>query len=94
MTTNEPKDIINIPQIENYDLFERNRDKAYDLNENHCPRCGKMITNPKYFINSIYGGMMYPALDKNEYADAWVMGIGSECRKKFPEGYVFTLDQL
>jgi hypothetical protein len=42
MTTENstPKDIIDIPQIENYDLFERNREKADDLGEQHCPCCG------------------------------------------------------
>jgi hypothetical protein len=92
MTTENstPKDIIDIPQIENYDLFERNREKADDLGEQHCPCCGKVLLNPKFFINSIWGGQAYPASDKNEYSDAWVMGVGSECRKKFPEGYIFT----
>lgn len=86
----EPKDIIDIPMIANYDLFERNRDKA---NENgfvdHCPCCGKAIKNPQFFFNSIYGGCAYPANDKNEYNDAWVMGVGTECQKKFPKGYIF-----
>jgi len=85
----EPKDIINIPVIENIDMYLSNVDKADSLNLEHCPCCGKVITNPKYFINSIYGGDMYKADDKEIYADAWVMGVGSECRKKFPEGYIF-----
>jgi hypothetical protein len=88
---NQPTDIIDIPQIPNYDMFERNQERAYSLNLNHCPCCGKAITNPKYFINSIYGGCAYPASDKTDYRDSWVMGVGSECRKKFPTGYVFTL---
>lgn len=89
-TTNEPKNIIEIPTISNYDMFERNQERAYSLNLDHCPCCGKAITNPKYFINSIYGGMAYPSEDKTEYNDAWVMGVGTECQKKFPKGYIFT----
>ena len=85
-----PQDIIDIPTIANDDMFERNRDKAELLNLDHCPCCGKAIPNPKFFINSIYGGCAYPSTDKFEYSDAWVMGVGSECRKKFPTGYVFT----
>jgi hypothetical protein len=86
----EPKDIIEIPTIDNYDMFERNRDKANEKCLEHCPCCGRAITNPKYFINSIYGGDCYPSIDKTEYNDAWVMGVGSECQKRFPKGYVFT----
>lgn len=84
-----PENIINIPQIDNPDLFEKNRQAAEEKNINHCPVCGRAITNPRYFINSIYGGCAYKAADKNTYADAWVMGVGPECRKRFPEGYVF-----
>jgi len=92
--TNEPNGIIEIPTIENYDIFERNRDNADNKCLDHCPCCGKAITNPKYFINSIYGSDVYPAADKNQYNDAWVMGVGSECRKKFPIGYVMTQSEL
>ena len=88
---NQPTDIIDIPQIENYKMFESNRDKADSLNLDHCPCCGKAISNPKFFFNSIWGGSAYPASDKTQYADAWVMGVGAECRKKFPQGYIFTL---
>lgn len=87
----EPKNIIDIPKISNYDMFERNRDKAEEQNFDHCPCCGRAIKNPTYFINSIYGGSAYPSDDKNQYSDAWVMGVGTECQKKFPKGYVFTL---
>jgi hypothetical protein len=93
-TTKTPQGIIEIPTIENYDIFERNRDNADNKNLDHCPCCGKAITNPKYFINSIYGGDVYPAADKNQYNDAWVMGVGSECRKRFPAGYVMTEKEL
>jgi hypothetical protein len=93
MTTEKikPNNIIDIPVIENYDLFERNRDKADAKNQDHCPCCGKAITNPRFFINSIYGGSAYPSDDQTIYDDAWVMGVGSECQKKFPEGYVYTI---
>jgi hypothetical protein len=90
-TIKEPKKIIDIPVIDNSDIFERNQEKAYEKNLNHCPCCGKGITNPKYFINSIYGSMAYPSDDMAQYDDAWVMGVGSECQKRFPKGYVFTL---
>ena len=88
---NQPTNIINIPRIANEEMFERNQEKAYSLNLDHCPCCGKAITNPKFFFNSIWGGSAYPSTDKAQYADAWVMGVGSECKKKFPEGYIFTL---
>ena len=91
METKEPKNIIDIPVIDNMDIFERNQEKAYEKNLEHCPCCGKSITNPKYFINSIYGSQAYPSIDKAKYTDAWVMGVGSECQKKFPKGYVYTL---
>jgi hypothetical protein len=90
-TSKEPKGIIDIPTIDNLDMFERNQERAYQKNLEHCPCCGKAITNPKYFINSIYGGMAYPSDDTTQYSDAWVMGVGSECQKRFPKGYVFTL---
>ena len=88
-STTEPKNIIDIPTIDNMDMFERNREKADSLNMEHCPCCGKVIQNPKFFFNSIYGACAYPAADKNEYNDAWVMGVGTECQKKFPKGYIF-----
>jgi len=87
----EPKNIICIPTIANYDLLEKNREKSYEKNLNPCPCCGKAISNPKFFINSIWGDSAYPFADKNKYKDAWVMGVGTECQKKFPEGYIFTL---
>jgi len=87
----EPEDIISIPTIENLDLYYSNADKADSMNMDHCPCCGRILKEPKYFINSIFGGGMYKADDKETYDNAWVMGVGSECRKKFPEGYVFKL---
>jgi len=93
-TSNKPQNIIDIPTLNTMEQFEKNRCKA-DVNGNeHCPCCGKEIKNPKYFINSIYGGAMYPKNDKNQYGDAWVMGVGSECRKKLPIEYVMTKDEL
>lgn len=87
----KPSNIIDIPTIENYELYERNRAKSESQNLDFCPCCGKAITNPRFAINSIYGGNAYPADDTNEYSDAWVMLVGSECKKKFPKGYVFEL---
>jgi hypothetical protein len=89
----EPQNLIDIPTITNQDMFESNRERAYSKNLDHCPCCGKAITNPKYFINSIFGGMAYPSSDNNNYNDSWMMGVGSECRKKFPNGYVFTINK-
>ena len=89
--TTEPQGIIDIPTISNYDMFERNRDNADSKKLDHCPCCGKAIPHAKFYINSIFGGNAYPSSDKNEYANAWVMGVGTECRKKFPEGYVFEI---
>ena len=37
---------------------------------------------------------MYTKQDKREYNDAWVMGVGSECRKKIPIEYVMTEKEL
>ena len=87
----EPKDIIDIPTISNYDMFERNRDNADEKKLEHCPCCGKAIKNPQFFFNSIYGGCAYPSNDKTKYNDAWVMGVGTECQKKFPKGYIFKI---
>jgi len=92
MKNSEPIGMIDIPQFNSWDQFETNREKADKNNKDHCPCCGKQIDNPKYFINTIYGGLMYPAIDKNVYPDAWVMGVGSECRKKLPKEYVFNVE--
>lgn len=89
-----PELIIDIPTLNDWKTFEKNRDKADANGNEHCPCCGKEIKNPKYFINSIYGGCMYHKNDKKEYADAWVMGVGSECRKKLPKEFVMTQDEL
>lgn len=89
----KPANIIDIPATTTETKREANRDRADQKGLDHCPCCGKAIENPKFFINSIYGGCMYPANDKAQYADAWVMGVGSECRKKLPEGYVFQLPE-
>jgi hypothetical protein len=87
----EPSSLIQIPIIDNYELYKSNRGKAERKNLEYCPCCGKAIKKAKFHINSIYGGMAYPASDKDTYSDSWVMAVGTECRKKFPEGYVFTL---
>lgn len=91
---NKPNNIIDIPIFNSFDSFERNKEKAESKNLQHCPCCGKAIENPKFFINSIYGGSMYPKNDKNEYRDSWVMGVGSECRKKISNEYVMTEKEL
>lgn len=83
------KDTHTIPEIDDRDLFEKRRDKAWEQDLEACPCCGKALKDPKYFINSIYGGEYYPADDLNEYDDSWVMPVGTECRKLFPPGYVF-----
>jgi len=92
--TTKPTNIIQIPTFNSFEQFDRNREKADSNNNEHCPCCGKEIKNPKFFINSIYGGAMYPKTDKNEYADAWIMGVGSECRKKLPIEFVMTQEEL
>ena len=89
-----PQSIIEIPRLNSSEQFEKNQDKAYMNNKEHCPCCGKQINNAKYFINSIYGGSMYPKNDKREFSDAWVMGVGSECRKKLPKEYIMTKKEL
>ncbi len=91
MENREPKNIIDFPVIDNYEMFEANREKADEQNLEHCPFCGKAIKNPKYFIRSIWGGSMYPANDLNEYNDSWIICVGSECRKKLPKDYVFQI---
>jgi hypothetical protein len=93
-TTKTPNGIIDIPQIADYSKFENARDKASENGYEHCPCCGKAIKNPSFFINSIYGGCAYPKADKIEYDDAWIMGVGTECRKKFPVEYVMTQEEL
>jgi len=90
----KPINILDIPFFNSQEQFERNREMAESKKYEHCPCCGKAIKNPKYFINSIYGGCMYPKIDKSQYNDAWVMGIGSECRKKIPVEYVMTKEEL
>jgi len=85
-----PANIINIPTIENFQLYEMNQERANSRNLEHCPVCGKGIKTPRYFINTIWGGNAYPKHDTQQYPDAWVMAIGSECRKKLPPEYVMT----
>lgn len=86
----EIPNLFPIPTIDDSERMERNIERASSKELDSCPCCGLAIKNPKYFINSAYGGSAYPADDKNEYADTWVMGVGSECQKKFPKGYVFV----
>lgn len=90
----QPINIIDIPKIDDYQMFERNREKAESNNNEHCPCCGKEIKNAKYFINSIWGGCTYPKYDIEIYNDSWIMAIGSECRKKLPKEYVMTKEEL
>ncbi len=90
----KPESIIDIPTISNDEIFKMNRKRAESNMNDFCPCCGKEIKNPKYFINSIYGGCAYPKHDKNEYNDAWVMAVGTECRKKFPSEYIMTKEEI
>ena len=86
---NEPQNIISIPRIDGA-KFAKNQEKYYG-NQNSfygsCACCGQGIKEPKFFINTIWGGEMYPANDTNEYDDAWTMPIGNECVKKVSEEY-------
>ena len=87
---NEPQNIIEIPRLSNK-LFEKNDEvysREHDKFYGQCPCCGKGIKEPKFFINSIYGGDMYPANDNNQYSDAWQVPVGSECVKRIPSEYV------
>jgi hypothetical protein len=92
--------VIPIPVIENQDLFDRNESRAYENSFEACPCCGKAIKNPQYFFHSVYGGMAYIPLtglgehSDGQYDNTWIMGVGSECRKKFPQGYIFGIDKL
>ena len=90
----KPENIIDIPLFVDSSKYDRNVDLSERAGYEHCPCCGKAIKNPKYFINSIYGGSMYPKTDWVIYDDAWVMAVGSQCRKKLPKEYVMTLDEL
>lgn len=88
----EPKNIISIPRIAN-DKYTKNQSKYYNNQVSFygsCACCGQGIKEPKFFINTIWGGDMYPADDTNEYNDAWTMPIGSECVKKVPTEYTIT----
>lgn len=89
--TIEPQNIIDIPTIENKEIFwknkahyENNRDKFYAF----CPCCHKGIKEPKIFINTIWGGSIYLANDATEYDDSWQMPIGTECAKRIPTEYL------
>jgi hypothetical protein len=96
MTTQlTPTNIINIPRIDNDELFEKNEEKASMEGFEHCPCCGKAIKNPKFFFKSIYGSCAYPSSGPSVELvnDAWVMGVGSECQKRFPKGYIFQITQ-
>ena len=86
-----PRDtkLIDIPTIEDTSRMAKAQAKAWQDDFESCPCCGKAIKNEVYFINSAYGGMAYPSNMSDEFSDCWIMAVGSECRKKFPEGYVF-----
>jgi len=91
---NEPKNIIDIPKMDNQKKYVANRhnyDMNYSLYVGQCPCCGKGIKEAKFFINNIYGGCMYPAIDKQEYNDAWLSPVGSECVKKIPQEYIIKV---
>ena len=86
--------LIEIPRTISDERFERNREKADGEGLEHCPCCGRAIHNPTYFFNSAFGGMAYLKHDRTEYIDCWIMGVGPECRKKFPDGYVYTREEF
>jgi len=87
---NEPINAIAIPQLPQ-SRFEANQ-RGYYSNEsefyNYCACCGKGVKEPKFMINTIWGGSMYPANDNQKYNDAWTMPVGSECIKKIPTEYI------
>ena len=85
-----PKNIIEIPRIA-ISAYSQNQENYYqnsNIYYGSCACCGKGIKEPKLFINTIFGGEMYPANDSNEYDDAWQMPIGKECAKKIPTEYL------
>lgn len=89
--TNEPKNIIEIPTMTNLALREKNYNHFLQNEakfQDHCACCGKGIKEPKFWINTIYGGDMYPANDMNQYNDSWQMAVGNECVKKIPTEYI------
>jgi hypothetical protein len=90
---NTPQSIVDIPTIANA-KFKANQEKYYE-NANdfygYCACCGKGIKQPKFLMNTIYGGCMYPAADENVYDDAWEMPIGNECVKRIPKEYVIKV---
>jgi hypothetical protein len=90
----QPIKIMDIPALNDYETFKKNKRNAELKKIEYCPCCGKGIKTPKYFINSIWGGSMYPAIDKTQYNDSWIMSVGSECRKKLPKEYVMTKNEL
>jgi len=82
---NQPNETIEIPRVSS-EMFAANQAKYHSDHENFygpCACCGKGIKEPKFFINTIWGGDMYPANDQSEYDDAWQMPVGSECIKKY-----------
>lgn len=90
----QPNSFFDIPRFTSDETFDKWREIADTKNLNHCPCCGKPIPNPKYFIRSIFGGCMYAKTDLNNYSDAWVMAIGSECRKKIPAEFVMSREEM
>lgn len=87
--------LINIPQIDDDKRYRRNEENAYKNGFDACPCCGRAIKNPQYFFHSAFGGMAYiPSTGlgtehDGQYPDTWIMGIGTECRKKLPSVYIF-----
>ena len=91
---NQPENTIEIPKMQNLELYKKNQESYSNNSENFygpCACCGKGIKEPKFFINSIWGGDMYPANDQSEYDDAWQMPVGSECIKKIPMDYRISM---
>ena len=86
--------MIDIPKTISDTRFEQNREKADSEGLDHCPCCGRAIHNPTFFFNSAFGGYAYLKHDRTEYTDCWIMGVGPECKKKFPEGYIYTREEF
>ena len=83
---NEPKNITDIPQSSSYQENSKNFNSSKF--QYKCACCGKGLNEPKFFINTIWGGSMYPANDNNQYNDSWQMPIGNDCIKRIPTEYI------
>lgn len=90
MKNQEPKLLMSIPQTDSFDANQEKYDSNYEKFDDCCAVCGKGLKNPKFQINTIWGGSMYPANDKTIYDDAWPMSVGNDCIKRIPKEYIIT----